>query len=470
MSTKASAAAGSNGGGPQARPAAQTFFSRIRDSLKRGSFLRSTPPVARQALSLCHALLSERGEVSGARIGSEIFSLYESFDNDAQTAFFDGLVEEFSPNSEDIWRAATAYRADPSSANLGQLQRAVEPSRQEVFRRLNVAGPGVAALVRMRRDVLRELDARPHWQGIDADLLHLFRSWFNRGFLELRQIEWRTSAVILEQLIKYEAVHQIQGWHDLRRRLQADRRCYGLFHPALPDELLIFIEVALTKGMGAKVQTLLDPDSPVSGDDADTATCYSITNCQEGLRGVSFGSLLIKQVAEHLRKELPRVKTIATLSPIPGFRKWLNERAAADGGALGDLLPRLEEPAWWEQKTVAAEMKDALFPLCAYYLAHAKRGREPLDAVARFHLGNGAKLDRLNWLGDTSPAGMRRSVGLTVNYVYDLADIERNHEAYSRELRVVASSRFERLARKSPLARNNNGAVEIRDSREASKP
>jgi malonyl-CoA decarboxylase len=464
MSTKASTAVGSNGGGAPARPAAQTFFSRIRDSLKRGSFLRSTPPVARQALSLCHALLSERGEVSGARIGSEIFSLYESFDNDAQTAFFDGLVEEFSPNGEDIWRAATAYRADPSPANLGHLQRVVEPSRQEVFRRLNVAGPGVAALVRMRRDLLRQLDARPHWQGIDADLLHLFRSWFNRGFLELRQIEWRTSAVILEQLIKYEAVHQIQGWHDLRRRLQADRRCYGLFHPALPDELLIFIEVALTKGMGAKVQTLLDPDSPVlTGDDADTATCYSITNCQEGLRGVSFGSLLIKQVAEHLRKERPRVKTIATLSPIPGFRKWLTERAAAEGGAsLGDLLPRLEEPAWWEHKTIAAELKEALFPLCAYYLSYAKRGREPLDAVARFHLGNGAKLDRLNWLGDTSPAGMRRSAGLTVNYVYDLADIERNHEAYSRELRVVASSRFERLARKSPLAKN--GLVETRDS------
>jgi malonyl-CoA decarboxylase len=435
---------------------AQTFFGRIRDSFKRRRFLRTAPAGAQQAIALCQSLLSERGEVSGARIAAEILALYESFDGAAQAAFFDLIEEQFAPRVDEIGWAASAYRTNPTPANLIHLQRAVEPPRQEVFRRLNVAPAGAAALVRMRRDLLRQLDGNPQWCGIDADLLHLFRSWFNRGFLELRRIDWRTSAMVLEQLIKYEAVHQIQGWHDLRRRLQADRRCYGLFHPALPDEPLIFIEVALTRGVSAKVQALLDPDSPVlERDAADCATCYSITNCQEGLRGVSFGSLFIKQVAEQIRNELPHVRTIATLSPIPGFRKWLNDRAVVDGGpVLRGVLARLDDPCWWEQEAVAAELKEVLVPLCAYYLVHAKREREPLDAVARFHLSSGAKLNRLNWLGDTSAAGMRRSAGLTVNYVYDPSEIERNHEVYSREFKVVASSRFERLALRSVLDRN----------------
>jgi malonyl-CoA decarboxylase len=422
-----------------------------------GSFRRRPPTAAsdeaRRLIGLCRALLSERAEISGAAIANDLLARYAALDGRGRAAFFDLLVSEFSPNPEQVVRAAEAYRAQPSQANLIRLQRAADTPRQELFRRVTSASDGIAAVVRMRRDLLRELDQNPEWSGIDADLMTLFRSWFSRAFLELRQIDWRTAAVVLEKLIEYEAVHQIQGWRDLRRRLQADRRCYGFFHHALPDEPIIFIEVALTRGLTAEVQPLLDPDSAVfDARNADHAIFYSITNCQEGLRGVSFGNLLIKQVAEHLRKELSGLKTFATLSPVPGFRKWLTDVAASDGRPeLRHLVAELEKPGWWEQPATAARLKTDLVPLCAHYLLHATRRREPLDPVARFHLGNGARLERVNWLANTSPAGLNRSAGLTVNYVYDLSEVERNHAAYSRDFTVVASNRFERVARKAIL-------------------
>ena len=312
-------------------------------------------------------------------------------------------------------------------------------------------------MVEMRRRILLGLKTHPEWAGSNADLSHLLSSWFNRGFLTLQRIDWRTSAMVLEKLIQYEAVHQIQGWRDLRRRLQADRRCYAFFHPILPEEPVIFIEVALTRGMSARVQPLLDPDSAVlDAVKADCAIFYSITNCQEGLRGISFGNFLIKQVADDLGREFPRLKTFATLSPIPGFRKWLiSEAAKLDGQAEGNqitvLLDRLDHPEWPNDKGLSAKLQEPLTQLCAYYLANAKQKKEPLNAVARFHLSNGARLERLNWLGDTSEAGMSHSVGLMVNYVYKLAEVERNHEAYARERKVIASSRLESLAKEAPL-------------------
>ena len=414
---------------------------------------------ARRAASICHDLLSQRGEVSGALIAREALSAYQSLEGQALEAFFSFLVKEFSLDPEAVGRYADAYRKDPSPVNLVRLQRAVESPRQELFRRLNMAPGGVGVLLEMRRRLLQGAAGHPHWTGIETDLAYQFRSWFNLGFLVLQRIDWRTSALILEKLIQYEAVHEIQGWHDLRRRLQADRRCYAFFHPALPDEPVIFIEVALTRGMGAKVQPLLAPDSPVVDPaSADCAIFYSITNPQEGLRGISFGNLLIKQVAEDLGREFPRLKTFATLSPIPGFRKWL---AGGTGLSEGDprhtelaaLLAKLDVPDWFRDKTRAAEILKQLTRLCAYYLLYAKQEDEPLDAVARFHLGNGARLERLNWLGDTSATGMRRSAGLMVNYVYRLDDVERNHEAYARENRIVAARRFGVLARDSLLVR-----------------
>ena len=429
-------------------------FRRLLSSLIRPIDARWSKPArdARSVMALGQSLLSERGEVSGARLATEVLRGYESLDSAAREVWFDLLVTEFSPNRVALERAADVYRADPSQANLVRLQAAAEPPRQELFRRFNTARGGTAVLVDMRRQLLKTLGAHPERVGVDADLIHLFRSWFNRGFLFLQRIEWRTSALVLERLIEYEAVHQIQGWRDLRRRLEADRRCYALFHPALPDEPLIFIEAALARGMPARVQPLLDPEAAVVDPaGADCAVFYSITNCQEGLRGVSFGNSLIKQVAEEMGRDFPRLKTFATISPVPGFGEWLtsgDHPLAMDDHptAIRKIIDKLRvrQPP---EPLVGPAIQRELSRLCAYYLMYAKRGQAPADPVARFHLANGARLERLNWMGDTSPAGLARSLGFTVNYVYQLADVDRNHEMYAKAYGIAASRNFQRLAR-----------------------
>jgi malonyl-CoA decarboxylase len=410
--------------GAAARP---PFLTRFFQSLARPEPESAAGP--RRLVALCRALMSERGEVSGARLAADVIEAYGMLAPEAREKFFDVLAREFAVKPELVDRAADVYRDDRSAANLIRLQAATEASRQELFRRINGGPGGTPALVRMRRDVLQTLAQHPERIGLDSDLLHLFKSWFNRGFLVLGRIDWRTSALVLERLIEYEAVHQIHGWTDLHRRLESDRRCYAFFHPALPDEPLIFIEVALTRGISAQVQPLLDPSSAVlDARTADTAVFYSITNCQEGLRGVSFGNFLIKQVVEDLGNELPKVKTFATLSPIPGFTSWLRTSMNID-------------------RSAAAELSQAeIIRLSAVYLLRAKKGKMPADSVARFHLANGARLERLNPMGDTSAAGMERALGLTANYVYRLRDLERNHEAYAKDFRVVASPALERLA------------------------
>jgi malonyl-CoA decarboxylase len=409
-----------------------------------GSGPRTPSRAARKAILLCRNLLSERGEVSGTLLAGEALTAYQALDETSRAAFFDLLVQEFSPDPEKIARAGDAYRDEPSPANLARLQAAVESPRQELFRRLNLAAGGTRILVELRAGLLRKLDQNPHWEPVVDDLERLLIAWFNRGFLQLRRIDWRTSALVLEKLIRYEAVHQIQGWEDLRRRLEADRRCYAFFHPALPDEPIIFIEVALTHGMADKVQPLLDPDSPVLPPEAaECAMFYSITNCQEGLRGVPFGSFLIKQVVEDVGREVPRIRKFATVSPVPGFREWL-----AENPELAALQSKLAQPKWWENQELAEELRHELVPLCARYLLQAKHGREPLDPVARFHLRNGARLERINWLGDTSAVGMHRSAGIMVNYLYRLGDLEKNHEAYTRDYEIVAASEIESLARR----------------------
>ena len=408
-------------------------------------------------LSLCESLLGERGETSGAAIARETLAVYKSLDERARHQFFDVLAKDFSPSPEAIGHAADVYRYDPTPENLIRLQDSVDPLRQELFRRLNVAPGATAALVDMRRLVLKGIEQNPRWKLIDHDLMHLLRSWFNRGFLKLERIDWHTSAMVLEKLIEYEAVHAIEGWPDLRRRLESDRRCFAFFHPQMPNEPLIFIEVALTRGMSSSVQPLLDVRASVEpGNGSDSAIFYSITNCQEGLRGISFGNLLIKQVAETLQRELPHLRTFATLSPIPGFRRWLKRvRSQLQAGQNGEdrlaLLDLIEQPGW-HANGVPEPLAKLLQQLCAWYLMNARKGDEPLDAVARFHLSNGAALARLNWLGDTSPLGMERAAGMMVNYVYRLADVERNHERYFRHHTVVASRAVAKLAREAPMA------------------
>ena len=433
---------------------ALAFLRRVIGRLRAG-----TGQDVQRLVSLCEALLGERGEVSGAALARDALAAYKALEPRGREEFFNILATDFAPSPESIGKAADAYRYDPTPENLIRLQEAIETARQELFRRFNMAPGGTEALVAMRSELLRGLKKHPDWRAIDADLLHLFRSWFNRGFLRLERIDWRTPAIVLEKLIQYEAVHAVQGWHDLRRRLEDDRRCFAFFHPQLRDEPLIFIEVALTRGISAQVQPLLAIDAPVaSAAQADCAIFYSITNCQEGLRGISFGNLLIKQVAEELKRELPHLRSFATLSPVPGFRRWLDGAEARVQLSVGPnaeqrlaLLAAIEAPDW-HMREVPESLQKLLMRLCAWYLLRVKQEDEPLDPVARFHLSNGAALERLNWLGDVSESGMSRSAGMMVNYIYRLEDVERNHERYFADRAVVASRTVEKLARKSPLA------------------
>ena len=410
---------------------------------------------ANRVIDIWRDLLSDRGEVSGAAIAREALAAYRSLEPAYLPAFFSLLAAEFSPPAPVLRDAAQRYLEQPSSANLMQLQHAAASPRQELFRRLNQAPDGTATLVNARKQILHGLAAHPDWQAIDMDLVHLFNSWFNRGFLTLQRIDWHTPAIVLEKLIEYEAVHEISGWHDLRRRLQADRRCFAFFHPALPNEPLIFIEVALVKGISSAIAPLLDHEAPLGDPErADTAVFYSITNCQPGLRGVSFGNLLIKQVAQRLGEEFPRIKTFSTLSPIPGFAPWLGSLGALEElpKAVQTAVKTLRESNWHEQPALTAALQQKLVPLCAYYLLHVMRNGEPVDPVARFHLGNGARAERLNWLADTSKRGLKNCAGMMVNYVYHLDQIEENHELYIREHRLAATHELRRLARECVLA------------------
>jgi len=419
---------------------------------KEGTPVRRVARSVRKALALCHALESERGEVAGMRLAAEILNLYQTFDGAGRKEFFAALIADFSPNPVKIVEAAANYAEKSTQRNLAKLQKAVEPPRRELFRRLNMAPGATVQLVQMRRHLLGQLKAHPQWEPVSDDLAYLFTSWFNRGFLTLKRIDWRTSALVLEKLIEYEAVHAIQGWDDLRRRLASDRRCYAFFHPAMPDEPVVFIEVALTRGMSDKVQPLLDPRSEVfDSRQADSAIFYSITNCQDGLRGVAFGSLLIKQVVDDLQIEFPHLRKFATLSPIPGFRDWLKANQAAiqaDERYVG-LFEALSDPHWASNTTLGEVLREQLIPLCAHYLVLAKTDGKPVDSVARFHLRNGARLERIDWMGDTSTTGMRRSAGLMVNYVYRLDELERNHESYRQEGKVQATYDIETLAKKA---------------------
>jgi malonyl-CoA decarboxylase len=412
-----------------------------RDGPKAGSVRQ-----ARAAVEICAALVSERGEVSGGLLASKAIDAYRSLDDAGRQLYFDLILDAFSPKPAALLSALDAYQQDSSHLNLLRLQQAVESPRQELFRRFNLAPGGTAALLALRAEVLRTLNDHPDRMVIDADLLHLFRSWFNRGFLVLQRIDWRTPALVLERLIQYEAVHAIQGWKDLRSRLEADRRCYAYFHPALQDEPLIFIEVALTKGMSTRVQPLLDSDAPVGEPkSSNCAIFYSITNCQEGLRGVSFGNFLIKQVVEDLGREFPKLRIFATLSPMPGFQRWLSTAGRNNISAeLASLLASADLRAALAELSDSSGLKTELMRLAADYLLKAKSDAVPLDPVARFHLANGASLQRVNWMGDTSEAGIQRSLGLMVNYVYRLEDLERNHEAYAKHQKVIASREFER--------------------------
>jgi len=402
--------------------------------------------------ALCRELYSNKGEALGIALADEVVEAYNGLTGEEKSAFFDVLLRDYSPDPELINRCAEAYRAALTPEAYRALARAVESPRQTLFRRINMAPTGTHTVVNMREDLLERLPAHPELRMVDDDLQHLLTSWFNPGFLQLRTMDWQTPAVVLEKLIEYEAVHEMQGWDDLRRRLDAkDRRCFGFFHPALPDEPLIFVEVALVTAISSSVQTILAPhEGVVPQQRINTAIFYSISNCQPGLRGISFGNFLIKQVVMRLKDEMPQLNEFATLSPIPGFRKWLtsvlaNEQQPLLSAEDASLLTALDTPRWLEDSALQARLKPLLMRLCARYLIQEKRGSSPLDPVARFHLGNGASVARLNWLGDTSVKGLRQSAGLLVNYAYDLDEVEEHHEAFLNRGEIACAPAVKKL-------------------------
>jgi malonyl-CoA decarboxylase len=413
---------------------------------------------------LASALVSSRGEASGVAIAREILQRYRMLSVADRLAFIKFLSRTMQPDAAEVARAAKAFLDGSGTASIAALQRAVESPRLEFFRRLNLAPGATAQIVAMRRDLIAAGD--PAVAAVDSDLRHLLASWFNRGFLVLRRIDWQTPATILDKIIAYEAVHEIQGWDDLRRRLDpADRRCFAFFHPSLVDEPLIFVEVALMGESPQSIGAVLQQEAPRNGEldeKPTTAVFYSISNCQEGLRSISFGNFLIKQVVEDLVKERPSLKTFVTLSPVPNFAGWLASVLSDPASALVTMAERqrlevLRDPDWVHSEQVAAALKPILLRLAAHYFLVAKAGDgRPVDQVARFHLGNGARLERINWMGDASPKGLAEAHGLMVNYRYEIKDIERNHEAYANEGTVAASRQVQgllKIERPRPEAR-----------------
>ena len=381
-------------------------------------------------LKHCDALLGESGASVGVALASQTLTAYERLAPAQRKDFFLALLSRFSPDPQKVLAAAQRYAADTSPRQLWALEQAAEPPRQELLRRLNRAPGGTAAILRMREHLIACARELPDLEAVDLDFHHLLSSWFNPGFLRMEQVSWRTPAELLERIIEHERVHEIQGWNDLRRRLQADRRCFAFFHPVLPGEPLIFVEVALTQAMPDAIGPLLDAAGPVQDPaGARVAVFYSISNCQPGLRGVSLGNFLIKRVVDSLTAEFPKLNAFCTLSPIPGFARWLDKRAPG--------------------KSADQAAKSELLQLCAeYFLQPDKGGERTVDAVARFHLSNGARLERINWSANLSPRGVRESHGLMVNYLYDPARIERNHELFVAG-RNIASPAVRALLRKA---------------------
>jgi malonyl-CoA decarboxylase len=420
--------------------------------------------VTARAIKLADGLLSEHGESAAAARADALTKLYRELNGDERHAFHLYLATNFLPEPVRLKAAAQAYLKRHGPETAAELTAAAVPTRQDLLRRMNMAPGATGLLVKMRETLLKAAARAPELKPLEQDLAHLLGAWFNRGFLELRSIDWNSSAALLEKLIAYEAVHEIHGWNDLRRRLAPDRRCFAFFHPALPDEPLIFVEVALCEGIADNIAPLLAGPPRVNGAlHADTAVFYSISNCQAGLRGIAFGNLLLTQVVEELSAELPQLKCFVTLSPIPSFRRWLEKRLTDEDH---DLLLESEcallgEPAlksfadalavndWQNKEPVLPSLKPILQRLCAQYLTAGNEGRGPDDPVARFHLRNGARLERLNWCANTNDRGIAEAYGLMANYLYDPATIDASCEKFATSGEVTHSAEVAELAGES---------------------
>jgi malonyl-CoA decarboxylase len=410
----------------------------------------------------CRRLLSVRGEANSAVVAASALAAWQHLPDAAQLRFFELLAAELGPDPKVVLEAARRFAAAPTAEHLMQLTAVVEPPRQELLRRLNRAEGGTAVIVQMRRRLLRSLETHPALAAVEADLLHLLSSWFNPGFLELQQVDWNSPAQLLEKIIQHESVHAIDGWDDLRRRLQPDRRCFAFFHPQLPGEPLIFVEVALVPEIPEAIAPLIAKGAtPTEARQFKVAAFYSISNCQPGLRGVSLGNFLIKRVAERLQGDFPSIRTFCTLSPVPGFVRWLDAQEFGIESAKPEVRQkffaaraqlqldavRMQEriAGGWTAEAAAEADRDALLALASIYL-RVVAPTEAGDAVAKFHLGNGARLQRINWAADRSRNGLRQSCGLMVNYLYDLHKVEDYHQRFL-EGEVVHTPAVARLAR-----------------------
>ena len=418
-----------------------------------------------QRISDC--LAGKGGAVSARASAADLGRAYLRLTPEGKARFFDLLLDRFGPDMAAMRGAAADFASleggEDVAGAITRMRKAMNSPRIELFKQFNSLEEGIKFLVDMRADLLGLLSGTPAFKIISDELRDLLASWFDIGFLDLRQITWDAPASLLEKLVSYEAVHEIQSWEDLKNRLDSDRRCYAFFHPNMPSEPLIFVEVALVSGMADNVQTLLDEHAPAGDpDNADAAIFYSISNAQAGLAGVGFGNFLIKRVVDELSHEFPNLKTFATLSPIPGFRRWLAKAIvgpmpllnATEAQAIGTLtesrepaaalLNYLDEIDWHQDDIAAGILKPILMRLCAQYLLNEKRPSQPaervIDPVGHFHLLNGARVERLNWLADRSANGLSQSAGLMVNYLYRMAEIDSNHERYKGNGQVVSSS------------------------------
>jgi len=409
------------------------------------------------------------GEFSARARAEQIAAIYRAADPAQRAIILDLITREFAPRRDVLDAALGAMQSAVNATELSraeaQLRLALDAPRARFFTQFNLLPEGVKFLVDLRHDLLGLLASDPSLEVLKVELDGLLTSWFDPGFLELKRISWQSPALILEKLIAYEAVHPIESWNDLRNRLDTDRRCYAFFHPRMPNEPLIFVEIALAKGVPASVLLLLDQKAPVHDQQtADTAIFYSISNTQRGLRGISFGNLLLKRVIDDLRRDLPQLKVFATLSPLPGFRKWLDQAAARDATLLASadasrlaralgtdareapLAAALARPDWASDAKLAEALHEPMEKLCARYLLKEKSGGQPLDPVANFHLNNGASVHGLFWLADPSTRGMHQSYAMMVSYRYDPDEVDRNHERFLHNGQIAASPRVLRLA------------------------
>ncbi|WP_417820010.1 malonyl-CoA decarboxylase [Terasakiella sp.] len=422
----------------------------------------------RKQLNAC--LQSQGGEVSARQRAATLGQAYLELNAEGRKRFLKILAEDFGTDRQAVDQSISNFQnATDEETKRGfeiELRRNLEPARMTLLRQFNALPQGVKFLVDLRAELMQMAREDSTLKVVERDLKDVLISWFDVGFLELRRLTWDSPASVLEKIAEYEAVHSIQSWSDLKNRLARDRRLFAFFHPRMPDEPLIFVEVALVNGMADNVQDLLDEDAPLLDPQAaDTAIFYSISNAQAGLAGISFGNFLIKKVVASLKKDLPNLKTFATLSPMPGFRTWLDETlaegdsallqtserealkmASGQKGAKGGLKTLLDEGRWVNKPEACEALKAPLMRLAARYLTEAKRkGSRPLDPVAHFHLSNGARMERLNWLGDVSQKGMKQSAGMMINYLYKLSDIEKNHEAYRGDGQIIVSSQIKSL-------------------------